>query len=184
MSAPSTDRLITGDELLAMGDIGPCELIDGRIVRMSPAGGEHGMIEFILGGELNAFVRPRRLGWVIGGETGIYTRRRPDRVRGADVGFVSRHRLSRRPGKRFLEVAPELVVEILSPDDRWPDINQKIDEYFAIGVERVWIVEPDGRAVRVYRSSTEYAPLGETDTLRGEGPLEGFTLPVATLFED
>src|SRR5262249_54586048 len=111
MSAPSsTERLITGEELLAMGDIGPCELIDGRIVRMSPTGGEHGTIELLLGSKLNDFVRPRRLGWVLVGEVGIYTRRKPDRVRGADVLFLSRKRSPSRPGRKFLDTAPELVV--------------------------------------------------------------------------
>lgn len=183
-TAGSPDRPITGDELLAMGDIGPCELIDGRVVAMSPTGGEHGAIEVYLGGELSSFVRARRLGWVLGGEVGIYTRRNPDRVRGADVAFLSRNRLAHRPGKKFLDVAPELVVEILSPDDRWEEVRQKIEEYFAIGVERVWIVEPENRSVLVYRSVTEMERLAEADTLEGEGPLAGFTLPVASLFAE
>jgi Uma2 family endonuclease len=141
------DRPITGEELLALGDIGPCELIDGRIVPMSPTGGEHGSLEAILGGELTMFVRQRRLGWVMVGEVGIYTRRQPDRVRGADVAFVSRQRLPKRPGKKFLEVAPELVVEILSPDDRWQDVGRR---------SRYW------RWRRARGSSTENWPIVAT----------------------
>jgi Uma2 family endonuclease len=178
------EGLITGDELLAMGDVGPCELIDGRIVRMSPTGGEHGAIEVALTARLHAHVSERRLGWVLGGEVGIYTRRNPDRVRGADAAFVSRNRLAARPGRRFLEVAPELVVEVLSPDDRWQDIRQKIEEYFAIGVERVWVVEPENRAVLVYRSPGESERLKEGDVLEGHGRLEGFRMPVADLFRE
>src|SRR5262245_29509453 len=121
------DRLITGDELFSMGDIGPCELVDGTIVPMTPTGGEHGAIESRVGTALTIFVRERNLGWVLGGEVGIYTRRDPDRVRGADIAVVSRTRLPNGPGKRFLSVAPELVVEIMSPDDRWQDVRQKID---------------------------------------------------------
>ena len=117
--AVPSDRLITGEELLAMGDIGPCELIDGRIVPMSPAGVEHGVLEQRLGRALGAFVEDRRLGWVLVGEVGIYTRRTPDRVRGADAAFISGQRLPQRPKKGFLEVAPELVCEVMSPDDRW-----------------------------------------------------------------
>ncbi|MGB2771016.1 MAG: Uma2 family endonuclease, partial [Anaerolineae bacterium] len=79
---------ITGEELLALGDIGPSELIDGRIVTMTPTGDEHGTIEFNLGSELRAFVRRQRLGRVTGGEVGIYTRRNPDRVRAADIAFI------------------------------------------------------------------------------------------------
>ena len=106
--APPKEKLITGNELLAMGDIGPCELVDGRIVHMTPTGGEHGAIEFNLGGELRSFVRQRNLGWVMGGETGIYIRRRPDTIRDADITFVSLRRLA-KPTKGFLDVAPELV---------------------------------------------------------------------------
>lgn len=184
VNKPSLDRVITGDELLAMGDIGPCELVDGRIAFMSPTGAEHGMVETLLARVLGNFVAERGLGWVLGGEVGIYTRRNPDRVRGADVAFLSKKRMPGRPGKKFLDVAPELVVEILSPDDRWQDVRQKLEEYFAMGVERVWIVEPENRAVLVYRTASEMARFGEGDTVNGEGALEGFALPVESLFAE
>ncbi len=135
-TAPAPTRLITGEELLAMGDIGPCELIDGEIIPMSPAGGVHGWIESTLGRALGTFVEERDLGWVMGGEVGIYTRRNPDRVRGADVAFWSHERLPEGPPPGFLDVVPELVVEVISPTDRWRDIREKIEEYFAIGVDR------------------------------------------------
>jgi len=180
--APDKTELITGEELLAMGDIGPCELIDGRIVPMSPAGVEHGLIESNLASELRVFVRQYRLGWVMSGGVGIYTGHNPDRVRGADVVFISKKRATDQPGKGFLETAPDLVVEVMSPHDRWQEVHQKIEEYFAIGVRWVWVVEPENRAVRIYRSTTEVQKLSEGDTLEGEGPLAGFTLPVAEIF--
>lgn len=181
--APPETRLITGEELFAMGDIGPSELIDGRIVPMAPTGGEHGLLEFNLGSELRSFVRQHKLGWVVGGEVGIYTRRNPDRVRAADIAFISREQLPERP-QGFLDVAPELIVEVISPTDRWQDIHEKIEEYFAIGVEQVWIVEPSSRTVRLYQSATEMRKLVESDTLTGEGMLAGFTLPVAEIFAE
>ncbi len=181
-TAPAQTRLITGEELLAMGDIGPCELIDGEIVPMSPTGGVHGWIESTLGRALGTFVEERDLGWVMGGEVGIYIRRNPDRVRGADVAFWSHERLPEGPPPGFLDVAPELVVEVISPTDRWRDIREKIGEYFAIGVDRVWVVEPPTRSVLVYESPTTQRQLGEGDILEGEGVLEGFSLPVARLF--
>lgn len=183
MTAPPKIDLITGEELLAMGDIGRCELIEGTIVTLTPAGEKHGTIEITLGGELRAFVRQRNLGRVIGGEVGIYIRRKPDTIRGADVAFVSFERRA-KPARGFLDVAPELVVEIMSPSDRWQDIRSKLDDYFSIGVERVWIVEPDRRTVLVYRSPTDLSELREGDLLRGEGVLHGFELPVADLFAD
>jgi Uma2 family endonuclease len=177
-------KLITGEELLAMGDIGPCELIDGRIVRMNPTGRSHAFVESNLSSALTLFVRQRKLGQVLVGEVGVFTRLDPDRVRAADIAFVSNERLSRTSSKGYLKVAPELVVEVISPTDRWQDVRQKLEEYFAIGVHRVWIVEPDNRDVLVYSASTEMRKFGEGDMLVGEGVLDGFALPVAELFEE
>jgi Uma2 family endonuclease len=176
-------KLITGEELLEMGDIGPCELIDGRIIPMAPTGGEHGNIESNLTSELRVFVRQRQLGWVMSGEVGIYTRRNPDRVRGADVLFISKERAAERPAG-FLKTAPDLVVEVISPTDRWQDMQQKIEEYFAIGVHWIWVVEPENRVVRVYQSPTQVQKLTEDEILTGEGILTGFTLSVAEIFAE
>lgn len=184
-SSPAVgQKLITGEELLAMGDIESTELIDGRIVYLSPTSGGHGYEELEVGALLRSFVRPRKLGWVLTGEVGIYVRRNPDRIRAADVAFVSRQRMSTRPKQGFLTIAPELVVEIVSPGDLWEDLQQKIEDYFSIGVERLWIVEPDKKDVLVYRSTTDLAQVRTGETLRGEGILDGFQLSVAELFED
>ncbi len=177
-------QLITGEELLAMGDIGPCELVDGRIVPMSPTSKQHGVLESRLDRSLGAFVEARRLGETFVGEVGIYIQRNPDRIRAADFVFVSKERLASNPAEGFLQVAPELVVEILSPTDRWDQVRQKIEEYFSIGVERVWIVEPEKRDVLVYRSSLEATAVREGDIVAGEGALEGFTLAVGELFAE
>lgn len=174
-------KLITGEELLAMGAIGPCELIDGRIVPMTPPGGEQGVLEAILAWFLQNFVIPRKLGWVLSGEAGIYIRRNPDRVRGIDVAFISRQRQPSVP-KGYLATPPELIVEIVSPSDRWREVEDKIEEYFGIGVERVWVVDPESQTVRVYRSETVFIKLNKQDVLRGEGVLEGFSLPLEELF--
>ncbi len=182
-SIPTETKLITGEELLEMGDIELCELIDGVIVPMSPLQGEHGYLESTFSSQLDQFVRPRRLGWTLSGEVGIYIRRNPDRIRAADVAFVSRERGRTRP-KGFLQLAPELIVEIVSPTDRWSDIREKIQDYFSIGVEHVVIVEPEQRDVLVYRSPTEFTQLREHDTFIGEGVLQGFALPIHDLFSD
>jgi Uma2 family endonuclease len=176
-------EVLTGEHLLAMGDIGPCELVDGKVVPMTPTGGEHARIEAALGLELALFVRQRQVGWVLGGEVGIFTRRDPDRVRGADLAFISRQRAPDGPPKGFLEVGPELVVEIISPGDRWQEVQQKLAEYFALGVEQVWVVEPENRALLVYYSPAEIRRFTEEDKLIGDGVLEGFSFPVSTLFD-
>jgi Uma2 family endonuclease len=177
--------LISGEELARMGDLGRCELIDGRIVRMSPSNYEHGGIEVNLAVLLKAFVRQRKLGRVLAGDVGIYTQRNPDRVRGADVAFVGRETYSRRTRRlAFLDVAPELMVEVLSPEDRAMDVTQKLREYFEIGVRLVWLVDPKARVVSAYRSLPEIRELKEGDRLTGDDVLPGFDVPVAEVFEE
>lgn len=175
--------LLTGEDLLEMGDIGPAELIEGELIRISPTQAEHGMLEALLTATLYTFVARRQLGWVVSGEVGFYTRRSPDTVRAVDVAFISHTRQPNRPSA-FLTAAPELVVEIVSPSDRWDSIRRKIAEYFAVGVERVWVVEPAARKVLVFRAVTEFSELSEGDVLRGEGVLRGFELPLAELFAE
>ena len=179
----SEQKLITGDELYTMGDIGPCELINGVIVPMSPAGDEHGAYEANVVVELRAFVDPRKLGKVRTGEVGVFTRRNPDTVRGADVVFISNERYAQKTGKGFLKLAPDLVVEVLSPTNTKAELDQKLAEYFAIGVRLVWVLDPDISTVRAYSSPTEARTFGPADNLPGDEVLPGFSVPVARLFE-
>ncbi len=136
MAGPVFDHLLTGEEFFDLGDIGPCELVDGTIVGMTPTGAIHGKIEVRLARLIDEHVEKSGVGWVLSGEVGIVTKRNPDRVRGADVTFISREQAPDIPDG-FLTIAPELVVEIVSPNDRWKDIREKIDEYFAIEVKQV-----------------------------------------------
>lgn len=182
-TGPPKTRLVTAEDLLAMGDIGPSELVEGRIVRMSPTGSAHGWIESYLAHLLSNFVLPRNLGWLLTGEPGIYIRRNPDTVRAADVAFVSRQRTPQLP-RGYLDVAPELVVEIMSPGDLWQDVRSKLHDYFSIGVDQVWIVEPERQTVLLYRSPTDSEEFTLGDVLQGEGILQGFELPVASLFAE
>lgn len=177
------EQLFTGAEAFNLGIEQPFELVNGQIILMDYTGDEHGIIESELSRYLGNFIVTRKLGWVLVGEVGLYTRYEPDTVRGVDVIFISRQRLSAPKGKA-LQVAPELVVEIVSPGDRWSELRTKIAEYFAIGVERVWIVEPEKKQLLVYRSPTDFTQLTEQETVRGEGILEGFALPLHELFAE
>lgn len=185
IAPPATETLVTGEELLEMGDIGPSELVEGRIVPMSPTGDEHGGYESNFDEFLKAFVRRYKSGRVRVGEVGIYTRRNPDTVRGADVAYISHERYAQRKQKHgYLDVAPELVVEIMSPDDRWSEVMEKLREYFAIGVKLVWVADPEARIVYAYRSLTDVREFTDSETLIGDDVLPGFSVPVADLFED
>lgn len=151
---------------------------------MSPTGFPHGIAESTIASILNAFVRPRKRGYVLTGEVGIYTKRNPDSIRAADVAFISRARYAQlRVSKGFLDVAPELVVEVLSPDDRWEQTMQKMSEYFAVGVQSVWIVAPLLQEIHVYHSLTDTRLFTMGETLSDEAVLPGFTASVEEIFE-
>jgi Uma2 family endonuclease len=185
MTAATETRPITGEQLALLPDAGPCELVEGRIVPMSPTGGEHGRIELNFGAAIKAFVSSRGLGRVLVGEVGIVTRRNPDTVRGADVVFLSGERYERLASRLgFLDVAPDLIVEVLSPHDSAAGLTQKLREYFAIGVRLVWVADPEARVVFAYRSLTDVREIQETDRLTGDGVLPGFEIEVAALFEE
>ena len=173
---------VTGDELYRMGELGRTELVKGEIVRMSPTGFTHGYIESNFAAVLKAFVQQQKTGRVSSGEVGIYTGRNPDTVRAADVAFISNERLAQVKSKSYLDVAPELVVEILSPDDAWSDLMEKLDEYFACGVKVVWVADPRTQQVYVYHAVTSVERFTAKDTLIGGDMLPGFSVPVVELF--
>ena len=181
-SAREGERSVTAEQLLALGSQAPCELIDGSIVYKTPTEGVHGIVEVNLVRRLSNFVSERKLGLLFGGEVGIVTGRSPDRIRAADITLISHEKMPEGPPEAFIEVAPDLVVEIVSPNDRWQDVREKLEEYFSLGVPLVWLVEPKRRAVLVFRSLTEVVDLSRQDVLLGEGILEGFEVPVRDLF--
>ncbi len=180
---PPDAEIMTGEDVFELGDIGRAELVKGELVRMAPTGHLHGYIEYRFSKVLGIFVDEHKLGRVLTGEVGIYTGRDPDTVRGADVAFISNERLAQVHSHSYLDVAPELIVEVMSPDDRWYDVNDKLTEYFDIGVQIVWVADPLRRQVRVYRSLTEMQILSVDDTLSGGEALPGFGVTVAELFE-
>lgn len=177
-----TTSLLTGEDLFALGDIGRTELVKGEIIRMAPTGYLHGRIELKFGKILDSFVEQHNLGQVFVGEVGIYTHRNPDTVCGADVAYVSHERLSQAQSQSYLDVAPELIVEILSPDDRWSDVTDKLDEYFGIGVQQVWVANPKRQEVFVYCSPTDVKRFAANEKLSGGEVLPGFEVVVAELF--
>jgi Uma2 family endonuclease len=176
-------RKITGKDLWNMEVPGPHELVEGELIAMSPTGLDHGYYELKLGRYLSEFLESGKLGWAFSGEVGIFTKRNPDTVRAADLACYSRRRFAVRPSGGFQEAAPDMIAEIISPSDRWSGVHTKIEEYFAIGVEQVWIVDPRTLTIRIYTSPERYASFGSGDTVHGSGILEGFTLEIDGLFD-
>jgi Uma2 family endonuclease len=181
-SLPEDAPLLTGEDLFAMRDLGWAELVEGKLIRMSPTGYSYSRIETNFAAILRDFVRQRELGQVFAGEVGIYTRRNPDTVRGVDVAYVSNERVAQIKSQSYLDIAPELIVEVLSPDDRWDDVMDKLDEYFAIGVQLVWIADPKRQRVFVYHSPTDVERFTLNDHLTGGTVLPGLQVAVAEVF--
>ncbi len=160
------------------------ELIDGVLVEMSPAGGVHGYVMTRIVRLLGEHVDRHSLGVILAGDPGVILRRNPDRVRAPDVCFVSTERLPPEGIPRgFLDFVPDLIVEVVSPDDRAGEIRQKTREWLDAGARVVWTVYPDTREVVVSRSNAEARPYQATDTLDAEPVLHGFSVTVADLFD-
>ena len=180
---PRADRLYSGTDLLNHPEWGPCELIRGKVVPVCRPNYIHGKLMTEIASELRSHVKKNRLGSVISGDSGIYLERSPDTVRGPDVYFVS---AAREPAKanqdKYLEVAPELCVEIVSPKDRWSNILSKVHMYLAIGVKIVWVIDPQTRVVQIYRQNKGVSMLEADGILCGEDVIPGFELPLKDLF--
>jgi Uma2 family endonuclease len=179
----TTTHLITADELLAMGDVGPCELVRGEIIHMAPAGAEHGDIGAELLVRITIHVRKHRLGKVYNADTGFIIGRDPDTVRAPDVGFVRKERLPPGRIRGFFPGAPDLAVEIVSPFDRLSEMAAKVDDWLAAGTASVWVVDPSNRNIVVYHSGKTMTRFASGDELRDEDVLPGFALKLNELFE-
>jgi Uma2 family endonuclease len=180
----ATTRILTEEDLLRVPKDGrKYELVDGEI-RVSPAGARHGSIIMKLGGRLNSFVEERRLGRIFDGQTGFrLPGRTPQKdVRSPDVSFVVAGRLAGEDlTEDFLDMAPDLAVEVLSPSDRRRDILEKVGEFLDAGTRLVWVIDPRQRSAAVYRSLTEVREIKEPALLDGEDVLPGFSCPLAEI---
>lgn len=181
MTTTST-KLVTAEELLAMGDIGRCELIDGEIIHMAPAGAEHGNIAARLLVRIGGFVEKHSIGNAYAAETGFTITRNPDTTRAPDVGFVSKERLPRISKRGFFDGAPDLAVEVMSPDDRVSEVIAKVDQWLAAGTMSVWIVDPPNKTIEIYRRDAQLLRYRAGDVLRDEPTLPGFELAINEVF--
>ena len=176
---------MTAEELLDLPDDGlRHELVLGELRTMTPAGFEHGRVAMRMGSRIEAFVDAHGLGVVLGAETGFTLARDPDTVRAPDAAFVRTDRVP-APGDRagFAALAPDLVVEVVSPSDRAIEVSEKALMWADAGVRLVWIVDQRTRTVTVYRPDGAVSLLRGASELDGEDVLPGFRLPLADLFD-
>jgi len=177
-------KLTTADELLRMPHDGfRYELIRGELKKMAPAGNEHGALALDFGAELRNFVKANKLGKAYAAETGFIISTDPDTVRAPDAAFVSQKRLD-EVGKvqGYWPGAPDLAVEVVSPNDLYTEVSEKVAEWLHAGCKMVVVINPRNRQVLVHLSPTEVKALGVEDTLEGGEVVPGWQLPIKELF--
>jgi Uma2 family endonuclease len=173
---------VTADELLKMGDIGRCELIYGELVMMSPAGAEHGVVALRFGMHVGLFVEENKLGAVFAAETGYKLASNPDLVRAPDVSFIRGERLQARLPKGYFVGSPDLVVEVVSPDDTRREVAEKVNTWLAHGAKSVWVADPKPMTTTVHRTGQEPVVFRSDQTLTDESVLPGFSLAMSRVF--
>jgi Uma2 family endonuclease len=177
-------QLMTADELLALprGEF-RYELVNGELKKMSPAGHNHGRITIRLTLPIAQHVREHSLGEVYAAETGFKLASNPDTVRAPDIAFIRQQRVDEvGETKGYWPGAPDLAVEVLSPDDRVVEVEEKVSEWLTAGTKQVWVVSAKLRTVTVYRSPTDILVLTEKDFLDGGDVLPGFRIQLKEIF--
>ncbi|AAC06412.1 Uma2 family endonuclease [Aquifex aeolicus] len=139
---------------------GSYEVINGEVVELVPTGFEHGEYELDLG----AFLREKlkNKGYVAVGEVGVLISKEPLRIRSADVVYISKKRTPERP-KGILDVPPEIVIEIVSPNNTYSEIEEKVFDYLSAGVDRVLIVDPKVRKATLFEKGKREAKIYDFD---------------------
>ena len=174
----SIETDMTLEEFLE-SDLERYEYVKGELIPMPPTSGEHGDISMSLVLFLGPYVHQNQLGRVYTSDTGFKI---GDRFLIPDIAFVSTERLPDDRRKAF-SIPPDLAVEIVSPTDVLFRVFEKALTYLSGGTQLVWVIEPVAKTVTVYRSETDIETLTREDTLTGEDVVEGFSCPVAQLFE-
>lgn len=178
-----TKPLMTAEEFIRLPDAeGKQELVGGRVVEMVPVGDSHGIVQLDLGALMRQANRRGGRGRVMV-ETGFRLARNPDTVRAPDIAYISRERHPTVTGS-FVDAAPDIAVEVMSPDDRPSDINRKVREYLVAGVNLVWVVNQKRQVVTVYAPGVPARTLRGTDVLSGEDVLPELAVRVGDLFEE
>jgi len=175
---------VTAEQLLRMPEDG-CryELVAGELRKMTPSGWKHGDVGGRLHALLGRHVLQDELGKIFFAETGFLLTRDPDTVRAPDIAFIHKDHLpTELPEEAFWPGAPDLAVEVVSPGDTFGEVDEKVQAWLDAGARMVWVVNPQGRNVTVYRSATDVKTLTPSDELSGEDVVPGFACRVGEIF--
>jgi Uma2 family endonuclease len=160
-----------------------CELVEGVLVEKA-MGYVESILAMAIGSLLRQFVIPRNLGHVSGADGMM--RLFPGLVRIPDVAFTAWNRFpeGKLPSEPIPDIAPDLAVEVLSRTNTPEEMDRKRREYFAAGVQLVWLVDPVLRAVAVFSSADEFVEFNEDETIDGGQVLHGFSLVLREVFAE
>ena len=177
-------KLLTADDLMAMPDDGKrYELIRGQLIEMPPTSHEHGIVVARFGRRMGNFAEEHGLGHDVAADTGVNVEHDPDTVRAPDYGFISYERMAEPPPSRgYADVIPDLVLEVVSPNDRQAEIDAKTQMWLDAGVRLVMVAYPETREVYAHHDDGSVARYGIGDTVVGDPVLPGFSCTVEDIF--
>jgi Uma2 family endonuclease len=180
----SRERLVTVEEFARIPDDDHrYELVEGRVIRMSPPGSRHAVLATRLARLLDQHVEEQGLG-VVMSSGGFHLASGPDTVREPDVAFVRAERIpASGVPDGFWPGPADLAVEIRSPGDRRSEITAKVNEYLARGVRLIWVVDPKARTITVHRPDQPQVILEQNATLDGGTVVPGFSCPLEHIFK-
>ena len=159
------------------------ELVRGVLVAREPAGYRHGRVSMNLAFLLSKHVEGTEAGQVVSSDTGFKLASDPDTVRAPDVAFIGRERLPDPQSRGFPAHRPDLVVEVLSPDNRPGETLAKVGDWLEGGARLVWVIDPERHVARVYRGDGTETHVAETGTLDGEDVLPGFSCGLRSILQ-
>jgi Uma2 family endonuclease len=177
-------RLLTADEYARLPDSGcPTELVRGEVITMNPPRSRHGQVCANACFILRSFAKQHDLGHVLSNDSGVITERDPDTVRGADIAYYSYTRVPKGRLAGYLPVPPDVVLEVLSPDDRPGRVAAKVQEYLNVGVATVVVLDAEDDRAFIYELGRVPRELGGADRLRLSAISPAFDVAVSEFFE-
>ncbi|MEL4895771.1 Uma2 family endonuclease [Crocosphaera sp. Alani8] len=160
---------------------------DGELIVMSPTGGTAGRKNFNLYLDLGIWNRQTKLGQAFDSST-VFVLPNGAR-RSPDVSWIKLERwnqLTKAQQDGFPPISPDFVIELVSPSDlknqRYEDLQSKMQEYLDNGVRLSWLIEPSAKIVEIYRVGQQVEILNNPQTLSGEAVLPGFVLDLSKIF--
>ncbi|GBF80888.1 Uma2 family endonuclease [Aphanothece sacrum] len=178
-------KALTDEQFMALTEEGNrYEYVDGKLIFVANSGVEHGYLALTLGYFLTGFVRTHKLGVTCDSSTAF--KMQTGNKRSPDLAFIAKERLQglKRLPKGFFEGAPDLAVEIISPNNTFEEIHNKLVEYFENGTRLTWVILPDEESVLVYHKPKPSKLLQLEDSLDGEDVIPNFSLPLLELFQE